>query len=55
MCSGSALLGDLLRKHDFLSMLSFYPRIFLQCVYVYHLLLGIHFFKYSYYVLVVLV
>jgi len=45
VCSGSALLGDLLgvnrsMERDLLSVLSIYPRIFL-CVFVfYHLLVG---------------
>jgi len=37
VCSGSALLGDLLgvsrsMERDLLSVLSIYPRIFLQCI-----------------------
>ena len=43
VCSGSALLGDLLgvsrsRERDLLSVLSIYPRIFLCVFIVYHLL-----------------
>jgi len=45
MCSGSALLGDLLgvsrsRERDLLSVLLIYPRIFLRVFIVYRLLVG---------------
>jgi len=45
VCSGSALLGDLLgvsrsRERDLLSVLSNYPRIFLHVFIVHRLLLG---------------
>jgi len=64
VCSGSALLGDLLgvsrsMDHDLLSVLSIYPRIFLHVFIAYRLLVGFLFVLlystiYSY-VLVVLV
>ena len=53
VCSGSALLGDLLgvcrsRERDLLSVLSIYPRIFLPVFMVYRHLLGFLFvFLYS--------
>jgi len=53
VCSGSALLGDLLgvsrsRERDLLSVLSIYSRIFLSMFIVYRLLLGISYsIKYS--------
>jgi len=47
VCSGSALLGDLLgvsrsmeRERDLLSVLSIYPKIFLCVFIVYRLLVG---------------
>ena len=45
VCSGSALLGDLLgvsrsMERDLLSVLSIYPRIFLHVFIVYRLLVG---------------
>ena len=45
VCSGSALLGDLLgvsrsRERDLLSVLSIYPRIFLRVFIVFRLLVG---------------
>ena len=45
VCSGSSLLGDLLgvsrsMERDLLSVLSFYPRIFLRVFIVYRLLAG---------------
>ena len=63
VCSGSALLGDLAvsrsRELDVLSVLSIYPRIFLDVFIVYRLLVGFLFLLlYSAicsYVLVVLV
>ena len=45
LCSGSALLGDLLgvsrsMERGLLSVLSIYPRIFLRVLIVYRLLVG---------------
>jgi len=45
VCSGSALLGDLLglsrsMERDLLSVLSFYPKIFLHVFIAYRLLVG---------------
>ena len=50
MCSGSALLGDLLgvsrsKERDLLSVLLIYPRIFLHVFIAYRLLLGFLFVR----------
>ena len=59
VCSGSALLGDLLgisrsMERDLLSVLSIYPRIFLRVFIVYRLLVGF-LFVLLYYMLVLAV
>jgi len=50
VCSGSALLGDLLgvsksKKRDLLSVLLIYPKIFLLVFIVYHFLVGFLFVR----------